>query len=65
MVTWDILAIERNGSKINMDDLDLRENYPKPEPMEQTKEIEISGRGRTIQIETLLNEDQKEKMAYF
>ena len=33
-VTGDVLAIERNSSKIDIKDLDPRENYPKPEPVE-------------------------------
>ena len=44
-VTGDVLAIERNGSGIDIEDLDLREDYPKPEPVEQTEEINISGDG--------------------
>ena len=35
-ITGDILAIECDGSKIRVD-LDSIENYPKPEPVEQTK----------------------------
>ena len=64
-VTTDILAIERDGSEINIDDLDPKENYPKPEPVEQIEEIEISGKGRTTQIGTLLNHDQKGEMTQF
>ena len=45
--------------------LDPRDDYPKPEPMEQTEEIEINGNGRTTQIRTLLNHDQKGKMVRF
>ena len=33
-VTGDVLAIERNGSGIDIEDLDPREDYPKPEPVE-------------------------------
>ena len=44
-VIGDVLAIERNGSRIDIEDLDPRENYPKPEPVEQTEEISISGEG--------------------
>ena len=65
MITKDILAIKLNGSEINVDDLDPRENYPKPEPVEQIKKIEISGKGRTTQIRTLLNKDQKKEMRQF
>ena len=50
VVTGDILAIERDGSGINIDDLDLRKDYSKPEPIELTKGIEINGKGRTTQI---------------
>ena len=39
VVTGDVLAIERDGSEIDIEDLDLREDYPKPEPVEQTEEI--------------------------
>ena len=49
-VTGDVLAIERNGSGIDIEDLDLREDYPKPEPVERTEEINISGDGRTTRI---------------
>ena len=34
VVTGDILAIERDGSGINIEDLNLKENYPKPELVE-------------------------------
>ena len=33
-VTGDVLAIERDGSEINIKALDLREDYPKPGSME-------------------------------
>ena len=33
-VTGDVLAIERDGSKINIEDLDPREDYSKPKPVE-------------------------------
>ena len=59
------LAIKCDGSKINTDDLDPREDYPKHEPVEQTKKIEISRKGRITQIRTLLNGDQKEEMTRF
>ena len=45
MVTGDVLAIERDGLEIDIEDLDPREDYPKPEPVEQTEEINISGDG--------------------
>ena len=61
-VTGDVLAIECDGSKINIEDLDPREDYPKPEPMEQTEEINISGEGGTTQIGTRLSHDQKDEM---
>ena len=41
----DILAIERDGSGIDVNGLDPRDDCPKPEPVEQTEEIEISGKG--------------------
>ena len=62
VVTKDILAIERDGSRIDVDDLDSREDYPKLELVEQTEEIEISGKSQTTQIGTLLNRDQKKEM---
>ena len=65
VVIWDILAIKCDGSGIDVNGLDPKDDYPKPEPMEQTKEIEISGNGRTTQIRTLLNHDQKGKMVRF
>ena len=34
VVTEDVLAIERDGSEIDIEDLDPREDYPKPEPVE-------------------------------
>ena len=33
-ITRDVLAIERDGSKIAIEELDPREDYPKPEPIE-------------------------------
>ena len=62
VVTKDILAIERDGSRIDVDDLDSREDYPKLEPVEQTEEIEISDKSQITQIGTLLNRDQKKEM---
>ena len=44
-VIGDILAIERDGSGISVDDFNPREDYPKLEPIEQTKKIEISVEG--------------------
>ena len=55
VVTEDVLAIERDGSEIDIEDLDPREDYPKPEPVEQTEEINISGQGRTTRIRSCLN----------
>ena len=57
VVTEDILVIERDGSKIDIEDLDPREDYPKPEPVEQTEKINISGEGRVTQIGTRLSHD--------
>ena len=34
VVIGDILAIERDGSRIDVDGLDSRKDYPKPEPVE-------------------------------
>ena len=34
VVIGDILAIERDGLGVNIEDLDPREDYPKPEPVE-------------------------------
>ena len=65
MVTGDILAIERDGSGVNIEDLDPREDYPKPEPVEQTEQISISGEGRTTQIRSRLNHVQKMEMTLF
>ena len=45
VVTRDVLAIERDGLDISIDDLDPKENYPKPKPVEQTEKIDISGEG--------------------
>ena len=58
-VIGDVLAIGRSDSKIGIEDLDPREDYPKPEPVEQTEEISISGEGRTTRIGLRLNHDQK------
>ena len=44
-MTVDILAIERDGSGINVEDLDSKKDYPKPEPVEKTEGIEINGKG--------------------
>ena len=61
-ITGDVLAIERDGSKITVEELDPREDYPKPEPIEQTEEIQIRGEGRITRIGTRLNQDQKMEM---
>ena len=55
VVTWDILAIERDGSMIMLDGLDQKKDYPKPESIEQIEEIHISGASRTTRIGILLN----------
>ena len=65
MVTEDVLGIERDDSKIDIEDLDPREDYPKPEPVEQTKKINISGDGRTTRIGSRLNHDQRMEMTLF
>ena len=65
VVMGDVLSIERNGSEINIEDLDPRKDYPKPKPVEQKEEIDISNEGRTIRIETRLGHDQKCKMTRF
>ena len=64
-VKEDILAIERDGSKINIEDLDPRKDYPKPEPVKQTEKIDISGEGRTTRIRTRLSHDQKGEVTQF
>ena len=65
VVTGDILAIERDGSGINIEDLDPREDYPKLEPVEQIEEINISGDDQTTRIGSRLNHDQKMEMTLF
>ena len=65
VVTGDILAIERDGSGINIEDLDSKEDYPKPEPVEQTEEINISGDDRATRIGSRLNHDQRMEMTLF
>ena len=65
MITGDILAIEHDGSVIMFDGLDPKKDYPKLESIEQTKEIHISGEGRTTRVGTLLDEDQKREMEQF
>ena len=61
----DILAIERDGSMITLDGLDLRDDRLKPESIEQIEEIRISGEGRTTRIRSLLNENQKNEIGQF
>ena len=53
VVIGDVLAIECDGYMIMF--LDLKEDYPKPEPVEQTMEIQINGEGRVTQIGFMLN----------
>ena len=48
VIIGDILAIECDSSGIDADDLDSREDYPKLELVEQTKEIEISGKSQPL-----------------
>ena len=43
VMTGDILAIERDGFAIILDDLNLREDYPKPELVKRTMEMQIRG----------------------
>ena len=65
VVIGDILAIERDGSGIDVDGLDSKEDYPKLEPVEQMEHNEISGKGRITQIGTLLNKEQRKEMEQF
>ena len=65
MVNGDVLAIERDGSGIDIEDLDSREDYPKPKPVEQTEEVNINGEGRTTRIGTRLSHDQRSEMTLF
>ena len=65
VIIGDILAIKRDGFVIRMDDLDPKENNPKPEPIEQTEEIKISGEGRTTRIGTFIVKNQKKEMGQF
>ena len=55
------LEIEWNGSKITLDSLDLREEYPKPKPVEKTVEVKIDKEGRVTKIGSLLDHSQKGK----
>ena len=47
VVTWDILAIERDGSMIMLDGLNPMKDYLKPKSIEQIKEIQNTGEDRT------------------
>ena len=64
VVTEDVLAIEPDGSG-DIEDLDPRKDYPKPEPVEQIEEINISEDGRTTRIGSHLNHDQRMEMTLF
>ena len=64
-VTEDVLAIGRSDSGISIEDLDPREDYPKPEPVEQTEAISINGEGRTTRIGSRLSHDQKIQTTLF
>ena len=46
VVIGDVLAIERKRFQITLDSLDLQEDYPKPEPIERLKKVQISGEGQ-------------------
>ena len=65
MVTRDVLAIECDGSMVALDNLDPRENYPKPEPVETTIEVPIRGERYFTRISSLLNTEQNERMGHF
>ena len=65
VITRDVLAIERDRSRITLDSLDPREDYPKLEPIKRTIEVQISGKGRVTQIGSLLNTNQKGEMERF
>ena len=65
MITGDVRAIKHDGFNTSIDDLDPREDYPKPKSMEQTEEVDISEKGRTTRIRMLPNHNQKEEMAQF
>ena len=61
VITMDVLAIERDGSGITLDNLDLEEDYPKLEPIERTVEVQIGEKDRVTQIDSLLNMEQRGK----
>ena len=62
VITRDVLAIEQDRSGITLDSLDPQKDYPKPESVERTVEVQIGREGQVTQIGSLLNMDQKREM---
>ena len=60
-LSGDVLAIEQQtGMTIPLEELDPRENYPKPEPVEQTEKIQLGREeGRVTSIGSLLTHLEK------
>ena len=61
----DVLVIEQKRSKITLDSLDLKEEYPKPKPVEKTLKVQIEEEGRVTKIGSLLYHSQKGEMKQF
>ena len=50
---------------IPLEDLDPREDYPKPEPVEQTEKIQLRREGRVTSIGSLLTYREKTEITHF
>ena len=66
-LSGDVLAIEQQTSmSIPMEELDPREDYPKPEPVEQTEKIQLGReKGRITSICSLLTHREKTEITHF
>ena len=56
------MVIECDQSMITLDNLDPKEEYPKPKPVERIVEVQIRREGRVMRIGSLLNTEQKKRM---
>ena len=57
VITGDVLAIEWDKSRITLDNLDLKEDYPKLKSIEKTMEVQIGEESQVTQIGSILNLD--------
>ena len=65
-LSGDVLAIDQQTSMpMPLEVLDPHEDYPKPEPVEQTEKIQLRREGRVTTIGSLLTHREKTEITHF